>query len=227
MNSLIQIAAGIALFLVFGDAALLALPVLVLSWLLIFIVKLQIKQDKIREYELKDAISALHVIEWRVNQGSSFIKSLERSINTLPEREFKRFLNKVYVRSLRGEHPHAAIIAPLKELKSNDVRDVVSGISNAYLNSGRVKAALRNSIVRLENIREIKQTYETASISRYLIAIMVSGAILPSMAIFAFVGYSLLYYSASMLIIFSTFILSVIPSIYSVLNLKMVNLYAH
>jgi hypothetical protein len=227
IGSLIQIAAAVALFLVFGAAALLAVPVLAISWLLIYACKLLINQSKIIEYELKDAIAALHIMEWRINLGSNFIKSIDRAINALPEREFKRFLNKVYARSVNGQHPQSAITASLKELKSNEVKDAMLGIANAYLNSGKVQSAIRNSIVKLENTREIKQAYHSASVSRYSMAIMVSGAILPSISIFAFIGYSLLYYSASMLIIFSTFLLTVIPSVYSVLNLKLVSLYAY
>ncbi len=226
-ESAIQIAAGAIIFLVFGAAALISVPILAISWLLIFICKSRINLKRVKEHELKDAISALRIIERDINLGASLISSLHKAFNAVPGRELRSFLNSLYARSVRGERPDNAMISSVSGLKSNEVKDAMLGIANAYSSSGSVQAAIRSGISKLEGFRDDKLSSEAASMSRNSMAVMVLGTILPSMAIFTFVGYSMLYYSASMLIMFSTALLVVVPAVYSTLKLKMVGFYAY
>lgn len=104
---------------------------------------------------------------------------------------------------------------------SREASDILKPIGYEYSKTGNILNPLRAAHDRLSREFLIKRERAIGSTQRYLVISMVLSTILPSLTVFAFVGYSILSYSESQFLLFSTVLLSVLPGASSIIRMRL------
>lgn len=222
-----SIAAGVVLFLVFGPVSLVMFPVIALAYLAFAVYKRGIKSAGALKREIKESEKAMRAIHSNVEAGTCLVESIGRAVRVAADGSaIGKALASVKERILLGQGLREAINAEApRHCSYGIVADALAPLEFEYGATGGVSGSAANSAAALEKRhREIKEN-EGGRLPRYLIMSMVSSAVLPSMATFAFVGYSILYYSAIFLMLYCTVLLGVFPNIYSAFRMKISGLY--
>ncbi len=222
-----SIAAGAVLLIVFGPVSLAMFPVIAVASLALVAYKRGIKAGSALKREIKESANAMRLAHSGAAKGICLTESIERAVRSAAGGSgIRKLLTRVKERTIFGQALPEAISA---EASRNHDYPIAIGalapLALEYSATGSVNGSAAGSAVALEKrYNEIKEN-ENGRLPRYLIMGMVSSAVLPSMATFAFVGYSILYYSATFLMLYCTVLLGVFPNIYSAFRMKVSGLY--
>lgn len=221
------IAAGIVLLLVFGAVSMIVLPILALASLALMFYKRKIGADNLYKYEIRESAKALRAIHGSLRKGVNVIRSIEEAAQSVAKgSSVGDLLLSIRQRILLGQDLSGAAAAEAaKHAKNSVVAEALGPLRKEYDAVGSVNESAASSAISLEKRGAELRANEDGRLPRYLIMAMVASTILPSMATFAFVGYSILYYSSIFLMLYCAVLLGVLPNLYSAVRLKLSGLY--
>lgn len=98
-------------------------------------------------------------------------------------------------------------------------------VGREYANGREPTLAIKNAYDRLCNTIKIESARNAGKLQRYLTVSVALGTVLPSFAIFAFTGYSMIYYSPQMFSFFCVAMLVLMPNIYALARAHTAGLY--
>ncbi|MCL4389700.1 hypothetical protein M1397_03810 [Candidatus Marsarchaeota archaeon] len=227
LDLVLPASASAILLLMFGMVALLAIPFVALSGILALLCRNRIESKEADATEVRQTAASLAYIKEEVAAGRDTFNAISVAALASPEGVVKDLLSGISRRIAAGEDFGTAANAEAESIKIREIREAFSNMANEYSISGRLEEAARSSVIALDGALNGLRSSKKSSLNRYTVLSVVAAAVLPGMATFAFVGYSLLYYSATVLLLFCMFMLSVMPSFYSVINVKLASLYGY
>lgn len=216
-----------ALFAVVGWQAVLALPAAVLSYLAIRHYDLSLGHAASSRSEAEQFAQFLSSVHRETTVLSRpLIRSVALSHSKLPDGKIKSSLADLQARMRLGQRFEEAINT--LGLEDRYSREAVQGLRSEGLGDGlgdRLGYALKRWSSNMAEGMRLADETASGSLHRYLVVSMVSTTILPSLAVFAFVGYSVLNYSLPYLLVFGAMLLYALPSVSAVVNMKVNSLY--
>ena len=151
----------------------------------------------------------------------SLLASLDRAIDMLDRGSMRSRMSTARNMIACGEDADRAIASqmPAKVMKIGAGTGYVHLLS--YLNGKDFGTGIADVHRELVAERNLNMNVAYGSLQKYLSANMLFSTILPSMAMFGFVGYSLINYSNMVMFLFIFAMLVVIPAAYAVLQNKL------
>ncbi len=214
--------AALAMFVAVGIDAMLALPVIAMSFAIVLKIKLVLRRRKQSEKDFNDAISAFKTMHHKVGKGMPFASSISDVFSKMGSSAVGRALNAARERILLGQLNGDAILEECAKLEG-DVSEALCRLGVSH--TDQMQGKLIEVANEMERKRATKAEVGASALNKYLLLSTVANTILPSLAIFAFVGYSILYYSAPSLLGFSLLLLLVFPTISSLIRAKVGQVY--
>ncbi len=108
---------------------------------------------------------------------------------------------------------------------NRSVAEAVERIGTEYSAKGEVHRSPGESFRSIESRIRLDSEHALGAIHKYLVAGMVSNTVVPSMAVFAFVGYSIFYYSQAQFVLFAVVLLALLPAASRMAYTKLGELY--
>lgn len=112
-----------------------------------------------------------------------------------------------------------------RRLDGSAANAVVRDISSAYSAGFDLASAVGNAHSQLAAKRSDEFSSHLVSVQRHASLSMMTGTILPSFLVFAFVGYSIVHYSQSMFTLFTIALLIILPSAYAAVRMGMAGMH--
>ncbi|MGC8538098.1 MAG: hypothetical protein ACP5MZ_03925 [Candidatus Micrarchaeia archaeon] len=151
----------------------------------------------------------------------SMLASLERAIDMLDRGNMRNKMSTARNMIACGEDANSAIGSQLSTQGIRKRADTKYVRVLSYLNGKDFGAGIADVHRELVAERNLNMSVAYGSLQKYLSANMLFGTILPSMAMFGFVGYSLINYSNMVMFLLIFAMLVVIPAAYAVLQNKL------
>jgi len=98
-------------------------------------------------------------------------------------------------------------------------------VGREYANGREPALAIRNAYDRLCNAVKLEYAENAGKLQKYLTVSMALGTVLPSFAIFAFTGYSMIYYSPMLFSMFGVAMLVLMPNVFALVRAHTAGLY--
>ncbi len=226
LDFLPSIAACTVLLIVFGPLSVLMFPMILVASFALLLYKKRIKAGELRKHELRESAKAMRAIHGSISKGMNIAGSIEKAARSVEGSGISSVLVSLKQRILLGQDlARAADAEASKNASWRASAGAFEPLQREYAAIGSVGASASNSAIALEKRYAEIRTNEDGRLPRYLIIGMVSSTVLPSMATFAFVGYSILYYSAIFLLLYCAIMLGVLPNVYSAVRMKLSGLY--
>ena len=217
------LATVLTLFVVVGWQAVLALPIAALSYLLIGYVAHGHQRAASNRTEAEQVSQFLFSTYREVTMLSRpLLHALTLSHTRLQESAAKSSLVVLLARMRLGQRFDEAIGSV--QLSGPSSRTALRGL-NTLRNSSEIADNLKQGYSNITEDSNLAYEMAAGSLHRYLVVSMVCTTILPSLAIFAFIGYSVLNYSLPYMFAFGVMLLCALPSISAVVNMKVDSLY--
>lgn len=221
-----SLAACAIMLIVFRLAAIITFPVILVAGVIVLFCRRRLDSEKQRTKDITDSSKAMRAIDRSVKVGGSFSGALDSAHALVTGGRVGDLLLSVKKRIMFGQNPASAIDTALNGLKKPEVvNDAFGSLRSEYISAGGIMESAASSTITLETYSAEMKENDNGKLPRYLVAAMVSSTIIPAMLTFAFVGYSILYYSALFLMAYCTLLLGVVPSLYSVIRMKLVGVY--
>lgn len=209
--------------------ALLAVPVGSALAAVVSLSELRLKGKLDRASELNDTMFALHMLHGDIRySGKSLCAGLGNAASELRDRAggvVRGALNEINNRLAAGQDLGQAIESACRG-KEDAASAALSAVGREYSKGLDPASAVKNVYVRLRNEQSIGRERAYGSLQKYLTMSMALSAVLPSFVLFAFIGYSMVYFSAAMLYVFSIVMLMVLPRLYALLRIHIAGIYA-
>jgi hypothetical protein len=98
-------------------------------------------------------------------------------------------------------------------------------VGKEYANGREPALAIKNAYDRLYNTIKLEDAENAGKLQKYLTVSMALGTVLPSFAMFAFTGYSMVYYSPMLFSLFGVAMLVLMPNIFALVRAHTAGLY--
>lgn len=125
------------------------------------------------------------------------------------------------LRSIKSGSDMADALALASVSGSKSVSEALLMLSSEFSRKSDSLHAIKTASDRLSSRIAVENEKSSGAQQRNLTISMAASTVLPSFALFAFVGYSILNYSAAKLALFSALMLVVIPGMYSMIRSNM------
>ncbi len=204
-----------------GYNALFAAPIIISVSLFVGTYYNLMARKRKKDAEIKELSSAIGLLGSRMKDSRMPLFSGMNEVacrgngNTTISKVFLRLKERMCF----GQDFGSAICS--EKSLSSEVSDILTPVGYEYSKTGNILNPLKTAHSRLSRDFLIKRERAIGSNQRYLIISMVFSTILPSLAVFAFVGYSILSYSESQFLLFSTVLLSVLPGASSIIRMRL------
>jgi Flp pilus assembly protein TadB len=209
--------------------ALLAVPVGAALAMIVSVFELRLKDRLDRASELNDTLFALHTIHSDIKySGKSLGASIGDAEAELRDRvggNVHSTLGEIGKRLTAGQDLSQAIESACRG-KSDAASEALRAVGREYSKGIDPASAVGNVYARLRDEQSMDREKAYGSLQKYLTMGMALSAVLPSFVVFAFVGYSMVYFSASLLYAFSIVMLMVLPRVYALLRIHVAGMYA-
>jgi hypothetical protein len=209
--------------------ALLAVPVGATLAMIVSIYELKLAAKLDRSSELNDTLFALHSIycdlKYSGKSLSTGIGNAAAGLHDSVNGNVRGALDEIGKRLTAGQDLGLAIGSACRG-KSGASSDALRAVGKEYSKGLDPASAVKNVYARLKEEQSIGREKAYGSLQKYLTMSMALSAVLPSFVVFAFVGYSMVYFSASMLYVFAIVMLMVLPRIYALLRIHIAGIYA-
>jgi hypothetical protein len=103
--------------------------------------------------------------------------------------------------------------------------DALRGVGGEYANGREPVLAVKGAYDRLCRAMRLEDAANCGKLQKYLTASMALGTVLPSFVMFAFTGYSMIYYSSALLTLFCTAMMVIMPNIFALARAHTAGLY--
>ena len=208
--------------------ALLAIPIGSMLALAATVCELRLRKRLNELTELDETLSALHAVYMDVKcSGRSVHSGVEHAASSLNGKactEVSKTFDEIRRKMLLGQDFGQAINSSSgsKSAASAALRSV----GNEYAKGLDAASAVKNVYNRIWKSRMLEREKAQGALQKYMTISMAFSAVVPSFVVFAFIGYSMVYYSDTLLFAFSLAMLFVIPGIYAMLRMRLVGIYA-
>jgi Flp pilus assembly protein TadB len=211
----------------FGNAYVALLTGSLASTAITF-VSLRLRISELRKRETLLLLSALEKLRTGINGNLPFAASLASAVEILPDGSaVKAALDKASRRIELGIEPEGAVADAFAETPLGAaVIAPMLNIAKNYSNGSGIGVVIDGEIDRLESTIEERKEADSGALGRYLVLSMVTSTIIPSLAMFSFVGYSILESASASIGLFAIVILAIIPSSYAAVRAKVADVYA-
>jgi hypothetical protein len=227
--AMLLIAVAIVCYVSGVRPALLAAPVGIALAATVSASEFRLKGKLERASELDDTLFALHTmyedIKYSGKSSSSGIASAAAGLRDSAGGKVRGILEEIGKRLAAGQDLGQAIESACNG-KSGASSDAFRAVGREYTKGLDPASAVKNAYARLNSERAVSREKAYGSLQKYLTMSMALSAVLPSFVVFAFVGYSMVYFSALMLYAFSIAMLMVLPSFYALLRIHMAGTHA-
>ena len=157
-------------------------------------------------------------------------KSLLASINCALTAMDRSMCDTAY-NLLLGVHKRLLLGAQLDEAIASSCTGkgpacvALGDIGREYANGRDPAIAIKNAYDRLCNTIRLEDAGNAGRLQKYLTVSMALGTVLPSFAMFAFTGYSMIYYSPALFSMFGVAMLVLMPNIFALAKAHTAGLY--
>lgn len=189
-------------------------------------IDLKLKNSVLKKRETLLLVSALKKLGYEIGTHVPFTAALDSTIWHLPKDSAVRdFLSSIRNRLALGAMPEEAFSS-----STNGVDVSISGpigkVVKSYGYGADTGITIAGEVQMLENRIEERKEVESGALGRYLVLSMVASTIVPSLAMFAFVGYSILESASTSIGLFDIVLLAAVPSFYAAVRAKVADIYA-
>ena len=196
---------------------------------IVSIFELRLRQKMEHASELSVAFFMLRQISDDIRYGGkstySSIEGAMRSLRSNTNSKVRKVIGEIRMRLMCGQDLGQAINSTCGS--EDDAASVaLSAVGKEYQKSYDAGSAAKNVYTRLWKSQSLSKEKAYGSLQKYLTISMALSAVLPSFVVFAFVGYSMVYYSAALLSVFCIMMLVVLPSLYAMLKMHIAGVYA-
>ena len=227
--AILFVAACIAYYAAGMLQALLVVSVGSVLAAVVSISELRLNQKLDYASELSDAFFVLHLMHTDMRYGGKplhfAIGSAARSISSSAGSKMRGIVDEIGARLALGQDFGQAITTTCNG-KEDAASAAMLAVCKEYQKSFDAASAIKNVYVRLWKSRSLSMEKGYGSLQKYLTISMALSAVLPSFAVFAFVGYSMVYYSTALLSGFMITMLVVLPDLYALLKMHIAGVYA-
>ena len=160
--------------------------------------------------------------------GKSTYSSMEgalRSLRSSAGSKVRKTIREIRMRLISGQDLGQAIASTCGN-KDDAASTALRAVGREYQKSYDAGSAIKNVYTQMWKSQSLSREKAYGSLQKYLTISMALSAVLPSFVVFAFVGYSMVYYSALLLSIFCIMMLVVLPSLYTLLKMHIAGVYA-
>lgn len=216
-----SIVAFAAALIAAGAKAILIIPVIFAVSLAVASYSDLTARRKEKEADLKELSSTVGLLGSRMRDAKTSLFSgiLDAAGKAGGTTKVSALLLKLRKRMLFGQDLETAIYS--EDEGGSWIAGILKPIGREYSKTGSIADPLKTAHNRLSRDSKVKMERAIGSNQRYLVISMVFSTILPSLAIFAFVGYSILSYSDTLFLLFSAVLLSVLPGASVVIRLRL------
>ena len=191
--------------------------------------ELKLRQKVAYASELSEAFLILHLIytgiKYRGKSTYSSMESAVRSLRSNADSKVCKVSEEIRRRLVSGQDLGQAIASACCD-RDDAASMVFSAVGKEYQKSYDAGSAMKNVYTRLWKSQSLSKEKAYGSLQKYLTISMALSAVLPSFMVFAFVGYSMIYYSSALLSLFCAMMLIILPSMYALLKMHIAGVYA-
>ncbi len=158
--------------------------------------------------------------------GKSLLSSIKGALDALDNLDCGRvreMLSSAQKRLLLGAQPDAALAASCRG--SGTACSALRDVGREYSNGLDTTLAVRNAYDRLCEDARLNDVKNASRLQKYLTANMAVGTVLPSFAVFAFTGYSMVYGSEALFSLFCAAMLAIVPNAFALVRIHTAGLY--
>ena len=160
--------------------------------------------------------------------GKSTYSSMEsamRSLRSSTDSKVQKIIGEIRMRMTSGQDLGQAIASTCGN-RNDAASTALRAVGKEYQKSYDAGSAVKNAYTRLWKSQSLGREKAYGSLQKYLTISMALSAVLPSFVVFAFVGYSMVYYSTLLFSFFCIMMLVVLPSLYAMLKMHIAGVYA-
>ncbi|MCL4374037.1 MAG: hypothetical protein M1360_04415 [Candidatus Marsarchaeota archaeon] len=213
-----------ASFLAFGEAPLLFASAIVLSSTTVAtIAESRAMARAAEEKERGNLASALELVYMNMRYGKkSLLASIKSYSATFGGEAQGRILKELWARLNLGQKLPEA----LKAIRSKGaLKAALDNLSDTCATSSSAIDSIRSFSRRLHNEHSYEASKRGGALQKYLTLSMIVSSVLPSFAMFSFVGYSILEPSKAQSLVFMLLITVPLPLAYSVIKARIDEIY--
>jgi hypothetical protein len=228
-NMLLLSIAAIIVYLASGlQQALMALSIGFAFASMVSLSELRLERKLEYASDLNDALFALHLVYMEMRYGGkSLYAGMEEAARGVHDRvgmNVYRIFDEMKGRLLMGQDLGQAVQSSCRG--EGAAQAAWRAIGREYLKDFDAASSIKCVCDRLLREQALNKEKACGSLQKYLTMSMALSAVVPSFMVFVFVGYSMVYYSASILAIFSVMMLMVLPRAYALLRIHIAGTYA-
>jgi len=220
-SALVYILSGISGFVI-------GTPIMAIIYAAIYISNRKLELRKATKNEQRELMRALTTLYTYLHDYKKPICiGLKAAINaTDKESTVHNLLYKIHLRQMARQDFAEATIAECKaQNPTNFVTISLTRIANEYAETSNLSTALKNEYDCLCRGLVAKESALQGSVQKYSTVAMVSSTILPTFAIFALIGYSIVNNQATNILVFSLLLGLVLPGAYDIIRAHIAGVY--
>lgn len=211
----------------FGAISLISLPIIASGFIAFYFFKIRAHAAASMKKDMAQAASSLREIVSKMALGGTLAESLSSASSAAKfDGHVKSVLARLSKRLACGQDLGRAISAETWRIRRNGrLLASFSSLGEEYRLGGSIRRAAQSASISLKGYLDEAKENDSGKLQRYLIAATVASTIVPSILTFAFVGYSILYYSGLLLLLYSSIMLGILPCAYGIARIKLVGVY--
>jgi len=207
---------------------LVGAPIITLTYAAIYASDRKLEHGKAVKKEQRELMRALTTLYTYLHDYKKPISvSLDAGINATDEESTTHnLLYKIHLRQMAGQDFAEAIIAECKaQNPANFVATSLNRIANEYTETLNLSTASKNEYDHLCRGLVAKESALQGSVQKHSTIAMVSSTILPTFAMFALIGYSVINNQVANILIFSILLGLVLPGAYAIIRAHIAGIY--
>lgn len=219
LDSVPFVIAYVTLFYVAGLESVFAIPILMVCFLIVFCFDYKMFESANEKRENVSFASLLGVLYTNITANAmpfsaSLASALQKSTS-----EAREALSEIVRRNSLGQDFSTAF-QQCNKPKNKKVNNALSILEKEYKAKIEIRHSLKSAANAINADALLDREKAAGALNKYVILGMVCSTILPSLATFGFVGYSILYPPTEILLPFSMLLLVVFPASYLIVRAK-------
>lgn len=220
----------ILIFLILDINLILSFIIFIPLFILVLIFEYYLQEKKIIKYQINLLLLFLYSLHINLSNKKSLYKSIN---NALKINENKIKNNEISYTFMKIEkelkfHDIANSIESINENKkiknqiyptNFDLSDILEDIADEYKSNLNINRAVKTIYKRLYNNKIGQQNKDAAFIKKFFTLSIVFTTVVPSILLFGFIAYSMIFYSYFEFEIFSFLLVGFVPSMYMVIQM--------
>ncbi len=202
---------------------LVGIPMMFAVSLSEFVLCRKAEQSKERDavlFELQQIYSGMKY------SGKSLLSSMNDALTAMDRRACADVYNMLFLvhkKLLLGAQLDEAIASTCTG--TGHACAALSDVGREYAKGREPTLAIKNAYNRLYNAIKLEDAGNAGKLQKYMTVSMALGTVLPSFAMFAFTGYSMVYYSPTLLSMFGVAMMVLMPNIFALVKAHAAGLY--